>query len=153
MQTLCFQAAFFTATFPYVMLFVLLIRGITLPGAVDGIIYYLYPDVSRLSDPQVNMHVQSSYLTIHIVLSKYRPKVCLQFRCGWMLGHRSSSPMPSASVFWHLLGVTTLTTMTVISKCVYSSVRTVLLHMMLLYTTSTDNHTIHLFRSNTSRNL
>ncbi|XP_078480175.1 sodium- and chloride-dependent betaine transporter-like, partial [Lampetra planeri] len=48
-------AAFFTATFPYVMLFVLLIRGITLPGAVDGIIYYLYPDVSRLSDPQVWM--------------------------------------------------------------------------------------------------
>lgn len=48
-----FQAAFFTATFPYIMLLVLLIRGVTLPGAVDGIIYYLYPDISRLSDPQV----------------------------------------------------------------------------------------------------
>lgn len=35
------------------MLLVLLIRGLTLPGAVDGIIYYLYPDISRLSDPQV----------------------------------------------------------------------------------------------------
>ncbi|MED6256143.1 hypothetical protein ATANTOWER_020663, partial [Ataeniobius toweri] len=35
------------------MLFILLIRGVTLPGALDGIIYYLYPDISRLSDPQV----------------------------------------------------------------------------------------------------
>ncbi|KAF3841107.1 hypothetical protein F7725_006969 [Dissostichus mawsoni] len=49
------KAAFFTATFPFIMLFVLLIRGVTLPGAIDGIIYYLYPDISRLSDPQVWM--------------------------------------------------------------------------------------------------
>lgn len=47
------QAAFVTATFPYVMLLVLLVRGVTLPGALDGIIYYLYPDLSRLTDPQV----------------------------------------------------------------------------------------------------
>lgn len=49
------QAAFVTATFPYVMLLVLLVRGVTLPGAVDGIIYYLYPDLSRLTDPQVRL--------------------------------------------------------------------------------------------------
>uniref|UniRef100_A0A3Q2FQK7 Transporter n=1 Tax=Cyprinodon variegatus TaxID=28743 RepID=A0A3Q2FQK7_CYPVA len=49
------KAAYFTATFPYFMLFVLLIRGVTLPGALDGIIYYVYPDISRLSDPQVWM--------------------------------------------------------------------------------------------------
>ncbi|KAM8741501.1 sodium- and chloride-dependent GABA transporter 2-like [Acanthopagrus schlegelii] len=49
------KAAYFTATFPYAMLLVLLIRGVTLPGAMDGIIYYLYPDISRLSDPQVWM--------------------------------------------------------------------------------------------------
>ncbi|XP_047463859.1 sodium- and chloride-dependent betaine transporter-like [Mugil cephalus] len=49
------KAAYFTATFPYAMLFVLLIRGVTLPGAMDGIIYYLYPDISRLSDAQVWM--------------------------------------------------------------------------------------------------
>ncbi|XP_071316824.1 sodium- and chloride-dependent GABA transporter 2-like [Trachinotus anak] len=49
------KAAFFTATFPFIMLLVLLIRGVTLPGAMHGIIYYLYPDISRLSDPQVWM--------------------------------------------------------------------------------------------------
>lgn len=35
------------------MLLVLLIRGVTLPGAAEGIKFYLYPDISRLADPQV----------------------------------------------------------------------------------------------------
>ena len=47
------QVVYFTATFPYAMLVVLLIRGVTLPGASIGISYYLYPDLGRLSDPQV----------------------------------------------------------------------------------------------------
>lgn len=47
------QVVYFTATFPYVMLVILLIRGVTLPGASRGIQFYLYPDLSRLADPQV----------------------------------------------------------------------------------------------------
>lgn len=35
------------------MLIVLLIRGVSLPGASQGILFYLYPDISRLGDPQV----------------------------------------------------------------------------------------------------
>lgn len=35
------------------MLLVLLVRGLTLPGAGAGIKFYLYPDISRLEDPQV----------------------------------------------------------------------------------------------------
>uniref|UniRef100_A0A672HEI8 Transporter n=1 Tax=Salarias fasciatus TaxID=181472 RepID=A0A672HEI8_SALFA len=49
------KVVYFTATFPYLMLAVLLIRGLTLPGAMAGIKFYLYPDPSRLSDPQVWM--------------------------------------------------------------------------------------------------
>lgn len=49
------QVVYFTATFPYVMLLVLLIRGLTLPGASRGIQFYLYPDLGRLTDPQVQL--------------------------------------------------------------------------------------------------
>uniref|UniRef100_A0A8C7ZHV8 Transporter n=1 Tax=Oryzias sinensis TaxID=183150 RepID=A0A8C7ZHV8_9TELE len=49
------KVVYFTATFPYLMLIVLLIRGLTLPGAEIGIQFYLYPDLGRLADPQVWM--------------------------------------------------------------------------------------------------
>ncbi|KAM6893832.1 sodium- and chloride-dependent GABA transporter 2-like [Xenentodon cancila] len=49
------KVVYLTATFPYVMLLVLLVRGATLPGATQGIIYYLKPNPTRLADPQVWM--------------------------------------------------------------------------------------------------
>ena len=51
--TLNFQVVYFTAIFPYIMLTVLFIRGVTLPGASIGIEYYLKPDFERLLDPHV----------------------------------------------------------------------------------------------------
>lgn len=42
-----------TAIFPFVMLFSLLIRGVTLPGAVDGIYFYIYPEFNRLKEMKV----------------------------------------------------------------------------------------------------
>lgn len=42
------------------MLLVLLVRGLTLPGAGAGIKFYLYPDISRLGDPQVLQGVWGS---------------------------------------------------------------------------------------------
>ncbi|XP_064841632.1 sodium- and chloride-dependent GABA transporter 2-like [Oncorhynchus masou masou] len=53
------KVVYFTATFPYVMLLVLLIRGLTLPGALQGVLFYLYPEPDRLSDPQVWMEAGS----------------------------------------------------------------------------------------------
>ena len=44
---------YFTATSPYILMFVLLIRGMTLDGAMDGIHYYLVPDWKKLLEPQV----------------------------------------------------------------------------------------------------
>ena len=48
-----FQVVYFTATFPYLVLFILLIRGATLEGAGEGVIFYLKPDFSKLKNPQV----------------------------------------------------------------------------------------------------
>ncbi|KAM9845414.1 sodium- and chloride-dependent GABA transporter 2-like [Aulostomus maculatus] len=56
------KAVYFTATFPYVMLAALLIRGLTLPGAASGIWFYLSPDPTRLTDPQVWMDAGSQTL-------------------------------------------------------------------------------------------
>lgn len=53
----CFQVVYITATMPYVVLFVLLIRGITLPGSMDGIRAYLHIDFKRLK----NLEVWNSY--------------------------------------------------------------------------------------------
>jgi len=47
------QIVYFTAVFPYVILLILFFRGITLPHAVDGIVFYLKPDFSQLSHPRV----------------------------------------------------------------------------------------------------
>ena len=47
------KVVYFTSMFPYVLLVILLVRGITLPGAFIGIRYYLKPDLSKLSDSTV----------------------------------------------------------------------------------------------------
>ncbi|CAH8606201.1 unnamed protein product [Schistosoma mattheei] len=47
------KVSYFTSVFPYIMLTILLIRGALLPGSGAGVLYYLTPDFSRLTDPQV----------------------------------------------------------------------------------------------------
>ncbi len=47
------KVVYFTATAPFVMLAVLLIRGITLPGALDGLTFYMKPDIQKLKDSRV----------------------------------------------------------------------------------------------------
>uniref|UniRef100_UPI00358EB41C sodium- and chloride-dependent taurine transporter-like isoform X1 n=1 Tax=Myxine glutinosa TaxID=7769 RepID=UPI00358EB41C len=54
------KVSYITATFPITMLVIMLIRGATLPGAVNGIKQYLYPDISQLAEPKLQ---QSLLLT------------------------------------------------------------------------------------------
>lgn len=55
------------------MLVVLLIRGVTLPGAARGIQFYLYPNLTRLWDPQVRSHRQGPAI----------PWLWRLFPCSW----------------------------------------------------------------------
>ena len=48
------KAVYFTAIFPYVILTVLLCFGLSLDGAVAGILYYVTPRLDRLTDVQVD---------------------------------------------------------------------------------------------------
>ncbi|XP_070780036.1 sodium- and chloride-dependent GABA transporter 2-like [Enoplosus armatus] len=63
------KVVYFTAVFPYVMLAILLVRGLTLPGAWQGVVYYLYPDPSRLADLQVWMEACAQVLFSYGVAS------------------------------------------------------------------------------------
>ncbi|XP_059383309.1 sodium- and chloride-dependent creatine transporter 1-like isoform X2 [Carassius carassius] len=47
------KVVYFTAVFPYLVLVVLFVHGVSLPGALNGITYYLKPNWSKLSEAQV----------------------------------------------------------------------------------------------------
>ncbi|XP_056000421.1 sodium-dependent proline transporter-like [Ostrea edulis] len=47
------KVVYVTATLPYLLLTVILIKGLTLPGSIDGILFYIRPDFNKLANVQV----------------------------------------------------------------------------------------------------
>lgn len=47
------KVAYFTALFPYAVLITLLVKGCTLEGSIDGILYFITPQWSALLDIKV----------------------------------------------------------------------------------------------------
>jgi len=50
-----------TATFPYLVLVVLIIRGATLEGSLNGVAFYLTPNWVNLADAQVPSTKQCNF--------------------------------------------------------------------------------------------
>lgn len=76
------KAAYFLALFPYVVMITLLIRGATLPGAVDGILFFITPQWDKLLDPIVSWNLNK-----------------LQFSSFFLQRLRTSEKLVSRSVF------------------------------------------------------
>lgn len=70
-----------TATLPYLVLSILLIRGLTLPGATDGILYYITPNLNSINNSKVwlDAAVQIYYSVgagfgVHMAYASYNKK-------------------------------------------------------------------------------
>ena len=50
-----FQVVYFTALFPYVVLIILCVRNALLDGSLDGVIYYIKPDITKLGNSKVRI--------------------------------------------------------------------------------------------------
>ncbi|XP_046526919.1 inactive sodium-dependent neutral amino acid transporter B(0)AT3 isoform X2 [Equus quagga] len=74
------KAIYFTALFPYLVLTIFLIRGLTLPGATEGLTYLFTPKMQILQNPRVWLDAATQIffsLSLafggHIAFSSYNP--------------------------------------------------------------------------------
>ncbi|XP_028821634.1 sodium- and chloride-dependent GABA transporter 2-like [Denticeps clupeoides] len=106
------KVVYFTATFPYVMLLVLLIRGLTLPGALQGIVYYLKPELTPLLDPQVWMEAVTQVFFsfgvgggVLISLGSYNPYNNNCYRnCFWLCLLNAATSLVAGFAVFSVLG-------------------------------------------------
>lgn len=108
------QVVYITATMPYVVLFVLLIRGITLDGSMDGIRAYLSIDFKRLKTLEVRDRLWNSLFQCYADLH-----FCAFFRC-WVVIELLLGVRPWNSQVYYLTCCCKKTIMSV-SKSIYTA--------------------------------
>lgn len=81
-KSLYLQVVYFTATFPYVVIVILLIRGVTLEGAKDGIDFYIgsQSNLTKLTEVQVEtvtVHVESNKVICFLRKQRSTVQLCV----------------------------------------------------------------------------
>jgi len=106
------KSVYVTSTFPLIMLLVLLVRGLTLPGAKKGIEFYIKPDWARLTSPDVwkdaGTQIFFSYaicLGSQTSLGSYNKFSFNSFKWGLILsGFNSGASIVSGFAIFSVLG-------------------------------------------------
>ena len=57
--TLTGKVVYITATLPILLLIAFTVRGLSLPGAVDGVLFFLTPNWERITEPQIWVNAAS----------------------------------------------------------------------------------------------
>ncbi|CAH8590794.1 unnamed protein product [Dicrocoelium dendriticum] len=96
------KVVYFTATAPYLFMFILLGRAVTLEGAVDGLRHFISADWEKLMEFSVGSQ-SSFYWRIKGIALHTNP---LYITFGLTLDRKSSSVTPSALEHWLPSGVT-----------------------------------------------
>ena len=78
------QVVYVTATMPYLFLTIILVRGLTLDGSLDGVLYFVRPDFQKLA----------KYEVWHIIIPQW---ICL---CKFSIGQ--ALIFLSDSENWHV---------------------------------------------------
>lgn len=69
------QVVWFTALFPYAVLLILLIRGVTLPGSTEGIRYYLSPNFTVITKAEVRVLLPLAYAMLEIFRVTFKRRI------------------------------------------------------------------------------
>lgn len=153
------KVAYVTATIPYLFLTLIFIRVLLLPGAVDGILFYIKPDFPQLLNPKVwaeaclqifyslgpawgGLITMASYNRFDNNCMKDAVIVCLVccgtsfyagFVCFSVIGHMAqSSELPIASVLKPGPGLTFIVYPEAITKLPVSPLWSIFFFLMLL---------------------